>query len=316
MNYGEILTRALVISWRHKYLWLLALFAGEGAMFGLQNVQGLSGRQNGGRSQLGTGASGQFTAWAATHAGLLWSAAIVLALLFLILLLVSAVVNGALIAAAAEHDQDRPFGLRPAWRSGVRTFWPVLQTKLLALVVALATLLVIGSLALAAIAGGKAGYAALAWGAGVSAGLLFLLAIPFWIVFSVAVLLAVRAIVLDGKRPVTALGSAFTLIRRRLGRVALVWLLAAVAGIVGGLAVGIAVVIVALPLAGIVAGTYFAAGVPAAFGAGIVAGLIWFTILLALSGAVNAFTSTFWTLSYTRFDLEPQPVAVGSPLPA
>jgi hypothetical protein len=316
MNYGEMLTRALAISWRHKYLWLLALLAGEGAMFGLQNVQGLSGRRNGGGSQLGTDASGQFSAWAAAHAGLLWGGAIVLALVFIVLLLVSAVANSALIRAAAEHDQGRPFGLRPAWRFGVRTFWPVLQMKLLALVVALATLLVIGSLALVAFAGGKAGYVALAVGAGVSAGLLFLLAFPLWIVFSVAVLLAVRAIVLDGKRPVTALGSAFELIRRRLGRVALVWLLAGVAGIVGGLAVGIAVLIVALPLVGIVAGTYFAAGVPAAVGAGIVAGLIWVAVLLALSGAVSAFTSTFWTLSYTRFDQEPQPLAVGSPLPA
>ena len=316
MKYGDMLTRALAITWRHKYLWLLALFAGEGAMFGLQNSQGLQGRQNGGGFQPGTGASGQFTAWAVAHSGLLWSAAIVLALLLIVLLLVSAVANGALIRAAAEHDQERPFDLRLAWRSGVRTFWPVLQMKLMTLVVALATLLVIGSFALVAFAGGRAGYVALAVAAGVSAGLLFLLAIAFWIVFSVAVLLAMRAIVLDGKRPLTALRSAFELIRRRLGRVALVWLLAGVAGIVGGIAVGFAVVIVALPLAGIVAGTYFAAGVPAAVGAGIVAGLIWLAVLLALSGAVNAFTSNFWTLSYTRLDQEPQPVAVGSPLPA
>jgi hypothetical protein len=30
MPYGEIITRALGITWRHRYLWLLALFAGEG----------------------------------------------------------------------------------------------------------------------------------------------------------------------------------------------------------------------------------------------------------------------------------------------
>jgi hypothetical protein len=316
MNYGEILSRALAISWRHKYLWLLALFAGEGAMFGLQNTQSLPGRRNGGGSQLGAGTSDQFAVWAAAHVGLLWSAAIVLALLFIALLLISAVANGALIKAAAEHDQERPFGLGPAWSSGVRTFWPVLQMKLLTLVLALATLLVVGSLALVAVAGARAGYVALAVGSGVSAGLLLLLAIPFWIVFSVVVLLALRAIVLDGMRPVAALGSGFELIRRRLGRVALVWLLAGVAGIGGGLAVGIAVVIVALPLAGIVAATYFTAGVAAAVAVGVAAGLIWVAVLLALSGGVTAFTSTFWTLAYTRFDQEPQPVAAGSPLPA
>src|ERR1700737_3006468 len=119
MNYGGMPPPALAISWRHKYLWLLALLAGDGAMFGLQNAQGLSGRRNGGGSQLGTDASGQFSAWAAAHAGLLWGGAIVLALVFIILLLVSAVANSALIRAAAEHDQGRPFGLRPAWRFGV-----------------------------------------------------------------------------------------------------------------------------------------------------------------------------------------------------
>jgi hypothetical protein len=316
MNYGELLTRALTISWRHKYLWLLGLLAGEGAMFGLPNVQGRPVRENGGGPQLWTGAPGEFTAWAAANAGLLWAAAVALAIAVIVLLLVSAVASGALIRAAAEHDQGRPFGLGPAWRSGLQSFWPVLQIKLLTVFVALAALLVIGSLALAAFAAGTAGYSALAVAAGAGAGLLFLLAVPLCIVFSVLVLLGLRAIVLDGKPPVSAMGRAFELIRRRLGRVALVWLLALVAGIVGGIAVGIAAVIVGLPLAGIVAGTYFAAGAPAAVGAGIVAGLIWLAVALALSGAVNAFTSTFWTLSYTRFEQEPQPVASSSPQPA
>ena len=39
MDYGEILRRALAISWRHKYMWLLALFAGEGAGLSLPSFQ-------------------------------------------------------------------------------------------------------------------------------------------------------------------------------------------------------------------------------------------------------------------------------------
>jgi hypothetical protein len=316
MRYGDLLTRALAISWRHKYLWLLALFAGEGAMFELHNTQGFPTSQNGGGSQLEGPTTGQFMAWLTAHAGLVWSIAIVAALVFVALLLLSAVANGALIRGAAEHDQERPFGLGPAWRTGIQNFWPVLQMKLVVLAVVLAALLVVGSLALAAFAGGQAGNVALAVGAGAGAGLLLLLAIPSWIVFSVAVLLGMRAIVLDGMRPFAALGTGFALIRRRLGRVALVWLLAAAAGIVGAIGVGIAAFVVALPLAGIVAGTYFAAGLVAAVVVGIPAALVWLAVLLALSGGVNAFTSTFWTLSFTRFDQEPQPVAAGSPQPA
>ena len=316
MNYAELLTRALAISWRHRYLWLLALLSGEAAMSGLQNVQGAPGRQNGASPVFAGGRGSELTAWLAAHAALLWGAAIAFALVLIMLLLVSAVANGAVVRAAAEHDGERRFGLRPAWRAGVQTFWPVLRIKLLSIAVVFATLIAVGSLALLAFAAARAGNAGLAIAAGAGAGLLFLLAIPFWIVFSVAVLLAVRGIVLDGNRPLAALGGAFALIRRRLGRVALVWLLAAAAGIVGGIGVAIAVLVVALPLAGLVVGAYLAAGVPAAVAVGSLGGLVGVAVLLALSGALGAFTSTLWTLSYSRFDEEPQPVPAGSPMPA
>jgi hypothetical protein len=316
MNYAELLTRALAISWRHRYLWLLALLSGEGAMSGLQSVQGPPGRQNGASPQLGSGGPSELTAWLGAHAALLWGAAIAFALVLIVLLLVSAVANGAVVRAAAEHDGERPFGLRSAWRAGIETFWPVLRIKLLAIAVVLATLVAVGSLALLAFAAGRAGNAGLAIAGGAGAGLLFLLAIPFWIVFSVAVLLAVREIVLDGKRPLAALGGAFGLIRRRLGRVALVWLLVIVCGLLGGAVVAVAAVIVALPLAAITVGSYVAGGIGVAIGVGAFLVAVWAVIALTLSAAVDAFISTMWTLAYARLDIDPEPVPAGIPAPA
>ena len=316
MNFGATLTRALAITWRHRYLWLLALLAGEGEAYGLDDVRSVVTGRNRAAGPSGTMTRGELAAWVAAHAALIWTAALALGLLLVVLLLVSAVASGAVIRAAAEHDRERPFGLRMAWRAGIRTWWPVLQMKLVAVLVTLGLLATIGSLVAVAVVGGMGGHLALAVGAGATAAVLLLLVIPGWIVFEVAVLLAMRAIVLDGRRPRAALSAGFGLIRRRPGRVALTWLLVAAAAVVGGVAIGIAVVIVALPLGAAVAGAYVAGGISAAVAAGVVAGLAWLAVALTLSGALDAFTSTFWTLAYLRFDQEPRPVTAGMPQPA
>jgi hypothetical protein len=38
--------------------------------------------------------------------------------------------------------------------------------------------------------------------------------------------------------------------------------------------------------------------------------------VLTFVGGVKAFTSTCWTVAYTRFDLEPQPAVSAQPQPA
>jgi hypothetical protein len=313
MNHGETLTRALAIAWRHPYLWLLALFAGEGGISGLPNLQGSSGARN------DTGVTptpDQVASWVAAHAALVGAAAVAAAFLLIIALAVSALAGGALIRAAAEHDRERPFGLGPALRAGVCTFWPVLQVRLFAVLVTLVLLVAIGSLAAVALAGAAGGHVALAAGAGATAAMLLLLAIPAWIVFALAILLATRAIVLDGRRPAAALAAGFGLIRRRLGRVAAAWLLVGMAGVAGGAAIGVAVMILALPLAGVLAAAAAAGAVTAAVGLGAVAACNLLVLVLAVSGGLNAFVSTFWTLAYSRLDREPRPVLARGPQPA
>jgi hypothetical protein len=316
MNYAETLTRALAITWRHRYLWLLALFAGEGGIYGLTNLPGSSGRQGSGAGPTPAVNPGQVTAWIGAHAAPLAGAAVALALLLFGVLVVSAVAGGALIRASAEHDLERPCGLGTAWRAGVRTLWPVLRMKLLAAGVTVALFGAVGSLAVGAFAGALSGHLALALGAGAAAAMLAVLAIPFWTVFMVAVLLGMRAIVLDGMRPTAALAAGFGLVGRRLGRVAVVWLLVAAAGAAGGAGIGAAVVVLGLPLGGVIAAGYAAGAASAALAAGIVGGLNLLIAVLALSAGMNAFISTFWTLAYVRLDRETQPIGAGAPLPA
>ena len=316
MNYSEILTRALAISWRHRYLWLLALFAGEAST---SSLPGFGGGNSGWRTtsvQPGAVTWNDAMAWISAHASLLWAAGISLAVVAVLLFLLSAVANGALVRAAAQHDDDKPFNLGQAWSAGLETFWPVLGLKLFTLVVGVALLVVIGGIGLMAAVLGLSGSVGASVAAGAVAGLLLLAAIPFLVVFEVAVRLGVRAVVLDGRSTSDGLREGFSLIRRRFGRVALVWLLVWVAGLVATTAAGLVAVVGMLPLAGLTAGVYFAAGWPWAVLIGAVLGAAWLALVLALAGGVSSFTSTSWTLAYRRFDVEAARAPSAHPQPA
>jgi hypothetical protein len=315
MDYVQILTRALAISWRHKYLWLLALFAGEATTISL-GFQGGSNSGNSYGNASGHAAWSQLTTWVGTHGALLWTVGITLALLGIALFLLSAVANGALVKAGAEHDAERPFGLRQAWSAGVQSFRPVLWLKFFTFIVFASLAIVIGGLVLMTVVFGLSGAVAAAVGTGLVAGILLLAAIPFFLVFGVAVVLAVRAIVLDGKGASDGFRAALNLIWRRRGRVALFWLLVNIAGWVASIVVGLAVLVAAVPIVALTIAAYFAGGWLLAVLTGIGLGAAWLIVVITFAGGVKAFTSTCWTVAYTRFDLQPQPATGTQPQPA
>jgi hypothetical protein len=315
MNYVQIVTRALAISWRHKYLWLLALFAGEATTVGL-SFQGGSSHRDTHTSVSTQAAWSQVTTWVSTHGPLLWTVGITMALLFVVLFLLSAVANGALVKGGAEHDAERPFGLRQAWSAGVNSFWPVLGLKFFALIVGASLAIVIGGLGLMTVVLGSSGAVAAAVATGVLAGLLLLAAIPFFVIFGVAIVLAVRAVVLEGKGSSEGLRTALNLIWRRRGRVALFWLLVCIAGIVASAVAGLAMVVAAAPIVVLTVAAYLAGGWLLAAATGLGLGAAWLIVVLTFVGGVKAFTSTCWTVAYTRFDLEPQPAVSAQPQPA
>ena len=317
MDYVQILTRALAISWRHKYLWLLALFAGEATTIGMTFQGGSNGRNSDSYSNVsGHEVWSQLTNWVSAHTALLWTIGITVALLCVALFLLSAVANGALVKGGAEHDAERPFGLRQAWSAGVRSFWPVLRLKLFALIVFLSLAIVIGGLVLMTVVFGMSGAIAAAVATGLLAGVLLLAAIPFFIVFGVAIVLGVRVVVLEGKGASDGLRTALSLIWRRRGRVALFWILVCIAGMVASTVVGLALVVAAFPVVALAIGAYFAGGLLLALATGLGLGAAWLIVVITFAGGVDAFTSTCWTVAYRRFDVEAQPAINSQPQPA
>jgi hypothetical protein len=318
MRYGEIVSRALAIVWRHKYLWLLALFAGEGAAsFGSSSFSGQSSNYSNTSTLTPAQIWDEITVWVGAHLLLVVLSAVAVLIVAVGFFLLSAIADGALVRASAEHDQERPFSLRQAWSAGRTTFWPVLKVKLLSLAVALVGTVVIGGIAAFAVVSAVGGATSTAVILAIVGGVLLLAAIPFSIIFSVLILFLVREAVLRGQRnTMAALGQVLDLMRRRAGRVTLLWLLSVLLGVATGIAL-IAVTVASLLVFGGLAGVaYLAGGLSATIVTGIVLVAPWLGILLVASGAVMAFTSTYWTLGYTRLDLEPQPQYAILPPPA
>src|SRR5215472_15396259 len=156
MRYGEIISKAFAITWRHKYLWLLAIFAGEGAAsFSFNFNYGGFGGYPGSSSSQGNVTAQQVwntvSAWISAHTLLLVVAGVAYLALIIGALLIGALTDGALIRASWEYDWQRPFSFGQAWSAGRSTFWPVLKVKLLTVAIALVWIVVIGGIAALAV---------------------------------------------------------------------------------------------------------------------------------------------------------------------
>jgi len=186
--------------------------------------------------------------------------------------------TGGLVRAAVEHDDGRAFAFGQAWQAGLRTFWRVLGLRLLEIVVLLFALGILGIVALISLA--ASGFSSGSFG---SLGLVFVLIILVSVATQVVFTLAVRAAVMDDRSITQALESSIALVRRRLGPVALVWVISIAISIGIAIALFVALAIVAIPfvLLGVIT---YAAG--AGIGIPLVLGiLVAVVVLLVAVGA-------------------------------
>src|SRR5258708_16882624 len=198
MPYWQLVSRSFAIAWRHKYLWLLALFAGEsggGASFNSGTSQPVgTTRRNGNVPDFGA-IPQQVSNWFSQNLGLVVLVAILLIVLWVAFFVLAAVCEGAVVRASAEHDAERPFGLRVAWRCGVPTMGAIIRLRLIVLVLVLPIWIVLLALLVrfvAALLNPNAGAAVAVALVGV---LVLLAALPYSIYLGFLTLLGARAAV-------------------------------------------------------------------------------------------------------------------------
>ncbi|TMD08743.1 MAG: hypothetical protein E6J01_03335 [Chloroflexi bacterium] len=320
MNYGALIERAGRMILRHRYLWVLGLLGGGEAFSAPTGFPGSFGGPVPGsvpRSNVyyfgpspapswmpftNQGGSVDMGSFFADHPGAVAAIIVGVLLVFVIgalfFFFLGPVSTGGLVRAAVEHDDGRPFAFGQAWQAGLRTFWRVLGLRLLEIVVLLFALGILGIVALISLA--ASGFTAGSFG---SLGLVFVLILLVSIATQVVFTLAVRAAVMDDRSITQALESSIALVRRRLGPVALVWVISIAISIGIAIALLVALAIIAIPfvLLGVIT---YAAG--AGIGIPLVLGiLVAVVVLLVAVGGSGAFVSVLWTLAYRRFEGEP-----------
>jgi hypothetical protein len=323
MQYMDVVWRSFRISWRHKYLWLIALFSGEGAGAGGFNFNfptgnaptGTTGTPGSPQAPDFTAIQDQVTKFLTDYAGLIAILVVAWIALVVVFFILAAVCEGATVRASAEHDADRPWGLRMAWRAGRHTMWPMIRFRLLIFLLGLPiAVLAIGIVAASVIAFARDNNG-LGFGLVVLGVLLLLPVIVYAIYLYFLDRLGARALVLEQVGARDSIVRAHRLLFKRLGRTLLVWLLAIAVGFVVGILTACALAIVFVPLA-IIGGLLVANNSSAILPLAVLAAVVVLPISLVIGGFLSAQGSTYWTLAYRRLDLDPLPLTPPPPPPA
>jgi hypothetical protein len=299
MDYGRVVREAWDITWRHRSLWLLGLFAGGVAAPNCAWNAG-GGRPDS-RADPSAGVPTDVMAWVAANIALLVTLAIVLVVIGLAAFVISLIAQGGMTRAGADAAAGRAPTLGATWSAGLRLFWRFLALWLALLV----TLIGLGTVA----AGTVALFVALARGDAPWLGFaVLLLALPLValgvvlaIGFAIVVPFAQRAIALEDIGPIAGIRAGWRLARANVGASLLVWLLSIGLGLAAGIGTVIALAVIAIPLALIGFALWSGAGWSTPTVAYVtVAVLLVISLLVVLGAMLNTFFWHYWTLAYLR----------------
>jgi membrane-anchored glycerophosphoryl diester phosphodiesterase (GDPDase) len=292
-NFGEVLTRAWQIIWKHKVLWIFGIFAGCGRGGG-----GGTGGTGGGGGGTGPGTQpfpefertfNQIGQWISENPWIVAVFILLIIVLTLLAIFLGTIGRIALIRGThqAESGAER-LNFGELFSESMPYFWRVFGLSLLIFLLAL--------LVFVPVALGGVLFSALTMGIGALCILpLICILIPLIWALSVVIEQANVAIVLDNLGIGDGFRKGWDVVRANLGPIILLTLIIFIgSGVVG--------FIVALPIIAAVLPLIFAA-------ASNNTNSVWITVLccaaylpvlLLLSGMLNAYVQSVWTLTYMR----------------
>lgn len=302
-NFGEVLTRAWQIIWKHKVLWIFGILAGCGRSGG--NFRGNSGSG-------GSGAPGQpnippqlmqiVRVIEQNLTTFIILGCIVLLLIWALTIFLGTVGRIGLIRGtfrAEEGAEHLIFG--QLFSESTPYFWRMFG---LSLIVAIPVLIMVGAIVAMAVAliipvsnGNNGGNVALLGLIPLLIGC-FCLLVPIMFVIGMIVRQAENAIVLEDLRVLPAISRGWEVFRSNLGPILLMAIILAVIGLVVGFIIAIPVLVIVVPAA-----IAFAAGNAQNWTPMIIAGVLlclYIPISLVVNGIVTAYTESAWTLTYMR----------------
>jgi hypothetical protein len=308
MNYSEVLTRAWQIIWKHKVLWIFGIFAGCASSGGSGGGGGNYNFSN--NTQELPESVQRFVENVPTEAWVAIMVGILCLVLFLVVIgvFLSTIGKIGVVRGAVEADQDIESHLTfgGLFKGSLPYFWRVF---LLNLLVGIVIFLVVAAGILVAIFG-----TVLTFGLGLFCLLpLICLLIPVGIIIGVVIDQSAIAIITENLGIFEGLQRGWEVVRSNLGSIALIWLILDLGiRLIGGLILSVPLLLFMTPLiVAAISGSDQAFGVGAIISAICVIGYLPF--LIVLSGMLNSYVQSGWTLTFLR--LTHPPVVPSEPLP-
>jgi membrane-anchored glycerophosphoryl diester phosphodiesterase (GDPDase) len=297
-NFGEVLTRAWQIVWKHKVLWVFGIFAG------CARGGGGGGGTGGGGGGTGPGEQpfpqlqqlfDQLGQWISENTWIVIVFVLLLLVLIVLAIFLGTIGRIGLIKGTSQAEMGvERLNFGELFSESTPYFWRVFGLSLL---IFLISLLVLVPLALGGVL-----FSALTAGIGALCLLpLLCLLVPVLWFFSIVIEQANAAIVLDDLSIGDGFRKGWEVVRANIGPMILMALIIFIgSGVVG--------FIIAIPI--------IAAVIPLIFSAAsnnanpvwitVVCCALYFPVLLLLSGILNAYVQSVWALTYLRLTGKPQ----------
>lgn len=299
MDFGQVLSRAWGIIWKHKVMWIFGILAGcSGSTGGTGNFRVAFDRPAPPSVERFFNQFGQLPNW---QIGLIIGGTVLIILLLVVLaIFLGTVGRVGLVRGTVQAEEDAETLIFGELFSGsLPYFWRVFGLNLLiglAWVVAAIIILVLVAVV---------GIATLGIGLFCLLPLLCLLIPLIWFV-NLVVEQAIIAIVVEDAGIGEGLQRGWDVFTQNFGSIFVMGLILLVVNLVGGFVLGLPFAIVVLPA--IIGGV---AGTQRALGGGLLVAAICFTaylpFLLVLGGALRSYIGTAWTLTYLRLTRPPEP---------
>jgi hypothetical protein len=320
MDYAGLISKAFKITLKYKFLWFLGILASLGFggtyipspdfNFNLPDIspylkqqptpaptiesKGVKFNLNQFEKVLGAQADNLTPVfnWMSAHFYLLIFLGILLLLFFIFLFVISTMASGGLIAGVFLIEKNKPVSFGISFKEGYHAFWRIFGINLL---IALFIFLLISFFAAPTILliFFKSYWAALGFG---------FLSFPILIVVSIYLgilsMYAIRFAVCQSFGVRKSIKSAHNLMTEFKKEVILVWLISVGIGLAIAIVLGILSLLILLPVMGLGLGIYAGAGLLATVFYSTTLGLILFLGFLLLSGIIQTFQSSFWTLAF------------------
>jgi membrane-anchored glycerophosphoryl diester phosphodiesterase (GDPDase) len=296
MDFVEVLGRAWKIVWKHKVLWIFGILAGCARGGGGGGTGGGSGwRQERPFSQDIPPEIQQYLTtagdWIANHLWLVLALVLLFLVVIVLAIFLGTVGRIGLIRGTMKADGGAErLGFGELFQESLPFFWRVFGLSVL---LGLAFLVIVGPFIAAGVLTAGVGFLCLVP--------LLCILIPVFIVAGVVVAQANVAMVTENLGLMDGLRRGWTVFKKNLGPLMLVWLILAIIGFVAGLVIALPVLMAAIPA--YVAFRASGGHSSPVLIAGGVCFAVYLPILLVANGILTAYLESVWTLAYLRLTL-------------